>query len=114
MHITNEITMGMIINWAITLGVGVVIFGLLKYTFKREKDLLLSKDDHFKNGHRGFLLETEHTDLCRNTVKDLITSRKADLREAMEMHSKILDEKFVVLNKNIELAVIKGLSGIRQ
>ena len=113
MHLTNEITMGMVINWVITLGVGVVVFGLLKYTFNREKELLLSKVEHSRNGHMGLLTEVEHDNNCKETVKELISSRKAEIKEAMEIQGKILDEKFIVLNKNIELAVMKGLQSVR-
>jgi len=109
MHITYEVTMGTIINLVITLGVGAFLV-LLRYTLKREKELLISKEEHLTNAHKGFLTEIGHDDQCKETIKEVIFSRKTEIKEAMDMHSKILDEKFIVLNKNIELAVIRGIN----
>lgn len=37
-----------IFQTAITLGIGVVVIGLLKYILQREKGLLMSKEDHYR------------------------------------------------------------------
>lgn len=112
MHISNEITTGMIISWILIVIVIPVTFALIKYTLKRELDLKISKEDHLKNAHKGLLSAQTHAEHCQNIVKELISSRKTDIKDALDSHSKILDEKFIALNKHIELSVTKTIIGI--
>jgi hypothetical protein len=95
MEFTHQITMGMILNWLFTIGIGVVIFGLIKYTFKREKALLVSKEEIA--GH------------CPKVIKEIMDSRKEDIKEAITWQEKLLDQRFKVLETKIELAVAKGI-----
>jgi hypothetical protein len=95
MQFSHEITLGMILNWVVMLGVGVTIFGLLKYTFKRERELLIPREEHERH--------------CQTVVKELLESRHIAIKEAVDIHTKILDEKFKAQDALMKLSIIEAV-----
>jgi hypothetical protein len=74
---------GSLITWIVTIGVGVIVVGLVKYIFKRERESLLTKEEHSNICH-GNLKEfrEEFTRILDDRIENKI------LREMRELNGK--------------------------
>lgn len=105
----------MVLFWAITFAIGVIIVGLLKFIFSREvKEVVELKSEIKKIPPPEFLLtETKHHVLCKATLEDVkglikenrevVTNQYKELRENMVL--KVENEIAKIL---IELKRVNG------
>ncbi len=70
------------INLVISIGVGVIIIGLASYIFRREKEAMLTKEEHAK--------------LCKTNTKELVD----DIKEIIDEKNKNLEKFMLVEIKN--------------
>lgn len=74
---------GSLITWIITIGVGVIVVGLVKYIFKREKESLLTKIEHSTICHDNLKeFREEFTRILDDRIENKI------LREMRELNGK--------------------------
>ena len=71
----------LILQWAVTIGIGIVIIGLVKYIFRQERDRLMSKEDHHA-----------YCEQAKDSVRDGIKEEFATFKEHfdLEMENKVL------------------------
>ena len=92
--------MNAVLPYFIEIGIGVVIIALVRYTFVREKGLLMSKEDHYA-----------YCDRAKKEARDGIKEEFADFREYFkrEVEIKVI-ESLRNLNGTLEEKIEKVVS----
>lgn len=106
------ITNDMVITWVVTIGIGAVVIGLIKYIFSKEMKRLDSVEDWAKSRPPlgDILTKLEHVDICKcnmGEIKEVVLKQYASLREYFEtrMMKEILQAQMQILQ---ELRHING------